>query len=231
MKKTVLLTLLAGAACAATAQEQGRVLSSTPIVQQVAIPRQVCGTDTVYAGAPNSGAGAVMGAIAGGAIGNSIGGGSGRAAATALGVIGGALVGNQIEGAGQPRYQNVQRCNTETYYENRTVGYNVVYEYGGRQYSAQMPSDPGPTVQLQVSPVGQQAAAPVYAPPVTQTVYTESYPTTTYVSTPPVVYAAPTYYAPSYYPAVTFGLGLGLGYWGGWRGGYHGGYHGGRHWR
>ena len=81
MKKTVLLTLLAGAACAATAQEQGRVLSSTPIVQQVAIPRQVCGTDTVYAGAPNSGAGAVMGAIAGGAIGNSIGGGSGRAAA------------------------------------------------------------------------------------------------------------------------------------------------------
>lgn len=66
MKKTVLLTLLAGAACAATAQEQGRVLSSTPIVQQVAIPRQVCGTDTVYAGAPNSGAGAVMGAIAGG---------------------------------------------------------------------------------------------------------------------------------------------------------------------
>lgn len=38
---------------------------------------EVCGTDTVYAGA-NSGAGAVIRAIAG-AIGNSIGGGSGRA--------------------------------------------------------------------------------------------------------------------------------------------------------
>ena len=152
MKKTVLLTLLASAACAATAQEQGRVLSSTPIVQQVAIPRQVCGTDTVYAGAPNSGAGAVMGAIAGGAIGNSIGDDSGRAAATALGVIGGALVGNQIEGAGQPRYQNVQRCNTETYYENRTVGYNVVYEYAGRQYSTQTSYDPGNWIPVSVQP-------------------------------------------------------------------------------
>ena len=113
MKKTVLLTLLAGAACAATAQEQGRVLSSTPIVQQVAIPRQVCGTDTVYAGAPNSGAGAVMGAIAGGAIGNSIGGGSGRAAATAVGVLGGAVAGNAIEGRNNQEYVQGYRLSVQ----------------------------------------------------------------------------------------------------------------------
>ena len=62
------------------------------------------------------------------------------------------LVGNQIEGAGQPRYQNVQRCNTETYYENRTVGYNVVYEYAGRQYSTQTSYDPGNWIPVSVQP-------------------------------------------------------------------------------
>lgn len=61
-------------------------------------------------------------------------------------------MGNQIEGAGQPRYQNVQRCNTETYYENRTVGYNVVYEYAGRQYSTQTSYDPGNWIPVSVQP-------------------------------------------------------------------------------
>lgn len=219
------------AATAVQAQEQGRVISSTPVYQQFAVQRPQCTVQPVAVQAPKSGAGALLGAVAGGALGNAVGGGAGRAVATVAGVVGGAMLGDSIEGSAPAQVSNVQQCSTQTVYENRAVGYNVVYEYGGRQYSAQLPSDPGPTVQLQVSPVAPQAAAPVYAPPVTQTVYTESYPTTTYVSTPPVVYAAPTYYAPSYYPAVTFGLGLGLGYWGGWRGGYHGGYHGGRHWR
>ena len=103
MQKTTLWALSAlaiGSAVSAQAQEQGRVLSSTPIVQQVAIPRQVCGTETVYGGSSNSGAGAILGAVAGGALGNTIGGGTGRVAATALGVVGGALVGNRVEGAG-----------------------------------------------------------------------------------------------------------------------------------
>jgi uncharacterized protein YcfJ len=153
MKKILLLPPLIGMAFAASAQEQGRVLSATPIIQQVSVPRQVCGNETVYSGAPNSGAGAVMGAIAGGAMGNAVGGGSGRAAATALGVIGGALLGNQIEGSGPPRYYQQQRCGTETYYENQTVGYNVTYEYAGRQYSTQTQFDPGRWIPLSVQPM------------------------------------------------------------------------------
>lgn len=155
MQKTTLWALSAlaiGSAVSAQAQEQGRVLSSTPIVQQVAIPRQVCGTETVYGGSSNSGAGAILGAVAGGALGNTIGGGTGRVAATALGVVGGALVGNRIEGAGQPRYENVQRCQNETYYENRTVGYNVVYEYAGRRYTTQTSYDPGSWIALDIQP-------------------------------------------------------------------------------
>ena len=45
----------------------------------------------------NSGtAGTVIGGVAGGLLGNTVGGGSGRAAATVLGAIGGAVIGNRI---------------------------------------------------------------------------------------------------------------------------------------
>ena len=156
MKKPALVLLLLAAAPWANAQqEQARVLSAIPIVQQVGVPQQVCGNETVYTGPRTSGGGAVLGAIAGGAAGNAIGGGSGRAAATAIGVIGGALLGNQIEGNGRPAYQDVQRCGTQTFYENRTVGYTVVYEYAGRQYTTQTQRDPGRFLDVQVQPAGQ----------------------------------------------------------------------------
>ena len=153
MKKLALFSFIASTAALASAQEQARVLSAAPIVQEVAVPQQVCGNETVYTGPQTTGGGAVLGAIAGGAAGNAIGGGSGRAAATAIGLIGGALLGNQIEGNGRPAYQNVQRCGTEIYYENRTVGYTVVYEYAGRQYTTQTQNAPGRYIQVQVQPV------------------------------------------------------------------------------
>ncbi len=151
MRKTVILTAVALCSTAVWAQEQGRVLSATPIVQQVGVPQQVCGNETVYSGSRNSGAGAVMGAIAGGAAGNAIGKGNGRVAATALGVIGGAVLGNQIEGSGRPQYETVQRCTTETYFENRTVGYNVVYEYAGRQYTTRTQNEQLDSFRVQLA--------------------------------------------------------------------------------
>ncbi|WP_404299984.1 glycine zipper 2TM domain-containing protein [Alicycliphilus denitrificans] len=165
MHKIFVLAALAAAAVATQAQELGRVLSSTPVTQQVAIPQQVCGNETIYSGArPTTGGGAVLGAIAGGAAGNAIGGGSGRAAATALGVIGGALLGNQIE-SGRPGYQNVQRCTTETYYENRVIGYDVVYEYAGRSYTTRTQTDPGQWIPVTVQPAvpGMSSYPPGYS--------------------------------------------------------------------
>ena len=91
---TPVLLLAAGTALA---QELGQVISSTPVTQQVGVPRQVCTTEQVAVQAPKSGAGALIGAIAGGAIGNAVGSGSGRAAATMLGVIGGSVVGDRVE--------------------------------------------------------------------------------------------------------------------------------------
>jgi uncharacterized protein YcfJ len=221
----------AAAAPAAYETERGTVTSVTPIVQQVAVPRQVCNDETVSVQRQPSGAGALIGAIAGGAMGNAVGAGAGRAAATAIGLIGGAAVGNSIESGGQgAQAQSVRRCTTESSYEDRTTAYSVVYEYGGRQYTTQMRQDPGRYVQVQVqaTPEGE-AAAPQYtppararsAPPVSSRpppVYEErpvyrgypGYPEPEYQSypAPRPVYYGPTYYEPAY---PQFGTGLVLG--------------------
>jgi uncharacterized protein YcfJ len=234
MKKTILLStmgVLSALSSVAGAQETGRVLSSTPVIQQVAVPRQVCNYQPMAVQQPTSGAGGVVGALAGGAIGNQIGHGDGRAAATILGVVGGALLGNRIESNNSgAQVQNVQNCTTQTSYENRTVGYNVVYEYAGKQYNVQMPNDPGPTIRLQLTPMGSNSAAPdesageqglIVAPPMAQApgqpiaqvitmAPSAAYPAyygNPYYAAP--YYAAP-YYAAPYYPPV--GLSLNFGY-------------------
>ena len=163
-KITIQITMLTGlmgvlASAPVQAQEVGKVISSTPIIQQVAVPRQVCNTQQVVTEGQKSGAGAVMGAIAGGTVGNQIGGGSGRAAATMLGIFGGAIMGDKIEGGGTPEVKNVQNCTQQMFYENRTMAYNVVYEFAGKQYTVQMPQDPGPTVRLQITPMVPAAPA------------------------------------------------------------------------
>lgn len=224
MKKLLLLSTAMLASGLSMAQEVGRVISATPIVQQVNSPRQVCTTEPVAVQQPKSGAGALMGAIAGGAMGNAIGGGVGTVAATMLGIVGGAAIGDRLEGGQTAQIQNAQHCSTQNFVETRSVAYNVVYEFGGKQYSVQMPTDPGPTIQLQISPLGSSAqtaqvpanatnAQPVYEQP-------------GYVVMAPPVY--PGYYQPAYYQpnyVVPFALGLGFGYLG-----RQGGYRHGR-WR
>lgn len=216
--KHILLLCGAGLASAAVlAQEVGTVVSATPVVQQVAVPRLVCQNQQVTVARSPSGAGAVVGAIAGGVLGSAFGGGSGHAAATAIGALGGAVIGNQAEA--QPQQQLVQNCSTQTFYESRAMHYDVVYDYAGKRYSTQMANDPGPTVQLQVTPVGsapQQAAvrAPArivsstsYAqPPIEQVTVYQTQPIYTY---PAPVYAQPVYGAPSFVAPLAIGLGIG----------------------
>jgi uncharacterized protein YcfJ len=142
------------ASMSGSAQEvMARVLSSTAVMQQVAVPRQVCTTQQVVQPGQPSGAGAAMGAIAGGAVGNAIGDGSGRALATMIGLVGGAMLGNKIEGT-RDEVRNVQQCTTQTTYESRVLHYDVVYEYDNKRYSIKMPNDPGSHVRLQLNPMG-----------------------------------------------------------------------------
>ena len=58
--------VLAASGTIARAEEIGRVIASNPVIQQVQVPRQVC-SNQVVGGRPNTGAGAVVGGIAGGA--------------------------------------------------------------------------------------------------------------------------------------------------------------------
>ena len=239
----VLFTVGALGGVSAHAQEiLARVITSTAVIQQVAVPRQVCNTAALVSEAPKSGAGAAIGAIAGGAMGNAIGNGNGRALATMIGLVGGAVVGNNVEGL-RSQMQNVQQCSTQTSYENRTLHYDVVYEYADKRYNIQMPNDPGQYVRLQVTPVGT-LPPPAPAPAQTYQQYQQpnvvySQPTTVYVQpAPTVVYSQPYYaqphFAQPYYAPI--GISLGFGYRSGY--GYGGGYgvghgHGGghRHWR
>lgn len=203
------------------------VISSTPVVQQVAVPRQVCSDQAVITQAPKSGAGALMGALAGGAVGNAIGAGGGRAAATVIGLVGGAMIGDSIEGSGS-QVQNVQQCTTQTFYENRTSYYNVVYEYQGTQYNVQMTGDPGPSVRLQVTPVGAITPSPEPDPtfqPGQPQAYLQPAPVAQPVYVQPMAYPAyypQPYYAPYYAPYYTpIGLSLNFGYSRGFGGGRH----------
>lgn len=173
---------------------QAKVISATPVVAQVAVPRQVC-HDAYYQEPPrSSGAGAVLGAIVGGVVGNAVGKGGGRVLATGAGVIGGAVLGDHIENNGRPgTTRSVRQCEQQASYENQVVAYDVVYEYAGQRYSTQMDEEPGRTIPLQVTvnPIG--SPAPVVAAP--QPYYDQSDvgPATYYPPTPPgaVIYGGP----------------------------------------
>ena len=244
-----------GLAANASAAEYARVVSSTPVSNSVSVPRQECAEVQQIVQQQPSGAGALIGAIAGGVLGNQIGHGFGRAAATGVGVVAGSAIGNNVEAnANPPTAVPVQRCRTVSSYQNRVVGYDVVYEYNGQRYTTRLPNDPGSSLAIDIRPAaapldrvgppsGYAAVPPAYvdaptyiqAPPV----YVESAPT--YYAQAPVYYGSPAYYAPApaYYggPAyytpnyVAPVIGLGIGYWIGstWNRGYRGGFGGGYH--
>jgi uncharacterized protein YcfJ len=185
-------------ALGAHAQEVGQVISRTAVYQQAAVPRQTCTQSAAVAPAQNSGGGALLGAIAGGLIGSQLGGRDSKGLTAMAGVIGGAMLGDKAESQGKAP-QPTTTSTTQTVYENRLVGYNVVYEYAGKQYNVQLPQDPGPTISLQVTPVGApRSEAPVQtyystAPTVVEpaTVITDS--RVVYVPTPVYRYHPPIY--------------------------------------
>jgi uncharacterized protein YcfJ len=233
-----LVALGIGGIQGAQADEIAKVISSIPIFQMVANTQPVCQTGSTLVPGPKSGAGALMGAIAGGVVGNAVGSGGGRAAATGLGVVLGAAMGDNIEGPGPAQAIPTQTCVNQTTYENKIVGYNVTYEYAGKQYTIQTQTDPGPFISLSLVPKvnGNNVnvninAVPVgsIAPQQPQQFQQPVAPITTFVTpAAPVVYQTyPAYpvYAPPYpgyypaYPSVRLGIGIDP-YWGrrhGWR--------------
>lgn len=161
------------AAQAAEFEDYARVVSATPQVEQVNRPRQDCHTEYVQVekqvpinNANNntgnrSATGAIIGGVAGALLGNQVGGGNGRTAATAVGAIAGAITGDRIDNNGANANnqgytttvteQPVRRCKTVDQWETRNTGYTVNYEFHGRTYSTIMPNDPGKRLRVRVT--------------------------------------------------------------------------------
>jgi uncharacterized protein YcfJ len=167
MKRAILLAAAAAASFAAGAQgtsfsDRARVQSVEPQYETVQIPREECSSQwvteqrAVPSGSPSYG-GMAIGAIAGGILGNQVGKGSGKDAATAAGVVAGAMVGNQLgrgnapDATVQSEQREVRSCRTVYDTQQRATGYRVTYEYQGQMFTTVMPQQPGRTLNVRVS--------------------------------------------------------------------------------
>ena len=204
------------------ATEFGRVLSSKQVVQTVGVPRQVCSTEPMLLDTAPTGGGALAGAVVGGLAGNSIGGGGGQVIATMLGFLAGSVIGDRIEAGRSPQLFDVEHCSVQNFTENRTVGWDVEYEYAGRQYAARLPNDPGASVPLEITAVGATPIAAVAVPLSTYARPDEAplYPGSAYPGPPYPANGYPVYSPRPAYVGPPVSIGLGFTYFGGhgrWR--------------
>ncbi len=135
--------------------EYAEVLAVQPVKQTVKTPREVCKDVTVTRQAPvkdqHQIAGTVLGAVAGGLLGNQIGGGTGKKIATVAGAVGGGYAGNKVQEGMQERdtYTTTQtRCNTVNDLSEKVVGYDVKYSIGDKVGQVRMDRDPGSQIPL-----------------------------------------------------------------------------------
>jgi uncharacterized protein YcfJ len=156
---------------AADFDDYARVVSVAPQTEQINHPQQECRTEyqqverhRVEGNAPRSAGGSVVGGIAGALLGNQIGSGNGRTAATAAGAIVGAITGDRLENSGNngggrdvvtTTEQPVRQCRTVDHWEARTT-FNVTYDYRGHTYTNLMTYDPGERIRVRVSVVPHQ---------------------------------------------------------------------------
>ncbi len=135
--------------------DRGKVVSSTPVYEEINTPRRDCWTERVVSresAQDRTYGGAVIGGIVGGILGQQVGKGNGRRAATVVGATTGAIVGDRIDNDdGSSRAREVERCRTVDDWSRRVTGYDVVYRYQGHEYSTFLPFDPGPEIKLRVN--------------------------------------------------------------------------------
>ncbi len=137
--------------------EYARVIESYPITETVRVssPQRECWEEiTRYENHNNGTTAALIGAVAGGVVGNRFGEGKGKDAMTVAGALLGASIGHDTAYRGGETYPvSRQRCQVrhERHQEERIVGYNVTYRYQGREYSTRMPYDPGDRIRVQVN--------------------------------------------------------------------------------
>src|SRR5690554_317713 len=128
--------------------QQARVLHAEPLTTSWQEPREVCQQVTIQKRAQRDEktqvAGTLLGAAAGGLLGNQIGGGSGKKVATVIGALAGAQVGKQsIQGSPRTYTSTQQQCHTVMETRTRTTDYLVSYELYGQLQTIRTTKDPG----------------------------------------------------------------------------------------
>lgn len=132
------------------------VLRVDPIydVARAAAPRQECYDQQVTRADNSHTGGTVLGAIVGGALGNQVGNGDGRKAATIAGVVAGGAIGNQVSRAHDRSYTGTEtRCRMVSDYppQRRIAAYDVEYRYRGEVYVSRLGYDPGERLRVRVN--------------------------------------------------------------------------------
>ncbi len=162
MKRLILVSLFSTAVAGLHAQtfiDSAHVRSVDPQYESVSVPREECSsqrvTESRRVGTRDYG-GLALGGVAGAILGNQVGRGHGREAATAVGAVLGAFAGDRISNGDRwEQYEQVPRevttCRTVSEVQTRIAGYRVNYEYRGQQFTTLMREDPGPSLQLRVS--------------------------------------------------------------------------------
>ena len=133
--------------------EFARVIESRPLYDNVAArhecwnPRAGHFEEVRGENKTRIGKGAAIGALAGGVLGHQVDSGGG----TAAGAILGGILGHQIERRNdrddQPDLDR-SRCRYLSAGNNQLEGYDVRYEYGGREYVTRLANDPGRRLRL-----------------------------------------------------------------------------------
>jgi uncharacterized protein YcfJ len=135
--------------------DYAQVIAVQPVNETIKTPRQVCKDVVVTKKAAvkdeHKITGTVIGALAGGLLGNQIGGGTGKKVATVAGAAAGGYAGNKVQGNMQENdtYQTTEtRCSTVTDTSQKLVGYDVKYELDGKVSQVRMDYDPGTRIPL-----------------------------------------------------------------------------------
>ena len=175
--------------------DRARVISAQPVVERIPVSREQCWNEKVRSYEERRvtrsdtgaaiGPGTVLGAIVGGVAGHQVGSGRGNDAATAAGAVIGGMVGNQVDrdqgrvGPGGsttqvervPVERNVEKCRTVQEVREARVGYDVRYEFHGREFRTRMDRDPGRFLRVAVNvepregeelPPGRRSPPPTY---------------------------------------------------------------------
>jgi uncharacterized protein YcfJ len=161
------LLVVSGTALAQSSYESVAVISAQPVYQltRIETPQERCVEERVVIERRNqqaSGTPIIVSTIIGGALGNAEGNNkSSRRVGAVLGAVLGNSVGRDIARQSQSsdtrEYQTVERCETVfvSHEEERLLGYDVIYQFNGQQYSVRTEQDPGSQmkVRVEVQPV------------------------------------------------------------------------------